>query len=249
MDCSTARTLLELARPWAGEPDAAETAVLREHLAGCPACAALAQRTGGVDEQLGKAVRDVAVPPELRGRLLARLAGERRLLLRRRVGRLATAAAVLLAALGTVWFVRHSLRPVPDAVAIVQDDNARATNSPERVEDWFREHGIAMVAPTRFNDAQLNYALLDSYGLGDFQGCRVPQLLFFQPAGGAALARVYVLSGSAFNLDDPAAATSAAGSGHRVEVFRHPDRPDVAYVVIYTGESLSPFFIRPQPGA
>ena len=76
----------------------------------------------------------------------------------------------------------------------------------------------------------------------------MPELVFFQPGPRAALARVYVLSARSFNLDPPLP-TRAAGSSHRVEVFLHPENPRVAYVVLYTGESLNPFFKDQRHGA
>jgi len=241
--------LLTLARPWAPELDAIEAQALRDHLAGCPACAAEAAREERVERQLGQAVRDVPIPEGLHGRLLHRLADDRAARLRRRMVRVAAVAAALLVAVAVGWYVRWSMRPSVDANEIALLFERRAYNAPVKVEEWFlNQRGVVMVAPTQVNDSPLNYALLDSYEMAEFQGVLVPQLVFFQPGPGAALARIYVLSDRSFNPDETLPA-SAVGSSHRVEVFGHPDNPHLVYVIVYTGESLQPFFITHPRGA
>jgi len=240
--------LLAFARPWSPELDADEAGALRDHLAGCPACAAQAERAQRADDQLGRAVRAVPMPEGLHGRLLDHLAAERAVRRRRRVLRVAAVAAALLLALTVGWYVRLSMRPVVDADEIAREFDRRAYNAPEKVQEWFLEQcGVAMVAPTQVNDAPLNYDLLVWYEMVEFQRVPVPQLVFFHQGTGA-LARLYVLSDRSFNLDETLR-TQAAGSNHRVEVFRQPDNPHVVYVIVYTGESLTPFIIRQQRGA
>ena len=76
MDCKTARLLLEYARPNSHELDETEARALEEHLAGCTDCD---QQTGAerrADEVIGRAMRAVDVPDQLRSRVLARLAEE-----------------------------------------------------------------------------------------------------------------------------------------------------------------------------
>ena len=76
MDCKTARTLFDYARPRCCELDPVEARALEEHLSRCPECDTLAHAERLIDDHLGKAVRQVDVPPGLRGRLLARLQTE-----------------------------------------------------------------------------------------------------------------------------------------------------------------------------
>jgi hypothetical protein len=241
--------LLDISHPGASELDAADAAALREHLEGCTVCATQAEHARRVDDHLGRAIREVAVPAGLRGRLLDRLAAKRAVRFRRRGLQVAACAAAVWLLASAFYYVRYLYRPVLDAEQIVVEIDARAFNSPEKVEEWFRnERGIVMMAPVQLNAAQLDYSLLDGFGMAEFQGVQVPLLVFFRPGSRGALARIYVLTDTAVNLDDQARPTRAAGSSHRVEVFRHPEDPRWIYVAIYTGESLNPFFIDHRPG-
>jgi hypothetical protein len=248
MNCDTARLLGELSGPAVTELDPAEAAALREHLAGCPDCTEWGQRARRLDEHLGRAMRDVPLPAGLQDRLHNRLRAARSAQRRRVVVRAAAVAAAVLLALGLGWYWRLSLRPLVNADQVAVELGEMAGNRPDRVEDWFRARGVSMIAPAQFNEAPLNYALLESYGMAEFQGVQVPQLVFFYPGPAPALARIYVLTDRDFNLDQ-LVATRAAGSTHRVEVFRLPDNPHVAFVVVYTGDSLTPFFSKARPAA
>jgi hypothetical protein len=248
MDCASAQALLAFDRPWASELDAAEADALRAHLAACPTCGAHAERERLTDERLTQAMRDVPVPEGLQNRLKAGLAAERRLTFRRRCWQVSAAAAAIVLALGIGWYVRWSLRPGVDADEIVRWFDDRPYNSPERVQEWFRDrYGVTMTAPGQFNNAALNYNLLAWYDLAQFQGREVPTLFFVAP--GPASAQIFVLSDDAFNLADTGLAVRAAGSFHGVEVVRPAGNPHVIYVILYTGGSLTPFFNAMPPPA
>src|SRR5262245_18752627 len=99
MDCKTARLLLHFDRP--GTPDlaGADADDLRRHLAECPECRPAADAERRADVKIGRAVRDVPVPEDLRARLVSRLKKDRSAWYRRRVvWPVGVAAAVLLAA-------------------------------------------------------------------------------------------------------------------------------------------------------
>src|SRR5712671_2771679 len=109
MDCRTARLLLDFARPGSIELEASELTDLDGHLGGCSECDTFAHAERLVDSRLGPAMRAIAVPPVLRGRLLARLDVERFTWYRRRVvPAVLTAAALLLA----VWGLSSRLFPL-----------------------------------------------------------------------------------------------------------------------------------------
>jgi hypothetical protein len=243
MECRTARLLLELARPLPTELEAGEAEALWKHLATCADCGALARSDRAADDRLGQAMRAVPVPAGLRGRLLARLEAERGAWYRRRLvrgaGALAAAAGVVFAVgLALGWWDRRL--PAVDVEALAYHAAQEANEaSPEQVERWFRQQfGVHTVAPVQFN-----YALLASYGLADFQGRRVPQLLFHE-AG--SYARVYILAEHQFNLHDfPSGTRFGSGGRFKVEVVPRPERR-VAYVIVYTGESLEPFRSKDQ---
>jgi hypothetical protein len=231
MDCKTARQFLEFARPPSAELDAVEAAALGEHLAGCPVCRSLAQAERRVDDVLGRAMRDVAVPGGLRERLTSRLRRRRRAQYAWRVG-LSAAAAVLVAA--TVWLGlnRPAPRPVPelDFYAL----NWQVGKPPGDVEDWYRTtHHLPVSVPR-----ELDYNFLVFFGFSDFQGQQVPVLLFIR---GADFARVYVLADRQFNL---AGLDEAKPVGYPVELLRDSADPHVRYLVVYTGDDLQQFLAK-----
>src|SRR5262249_8220030 len=152
------------------------------------------------DEHLGRAMRAVPVPAGLRQRLLTGLAAARPAWHRRWLVRgVAAAAAVLLLAGAGDWVLSRSPSAVDAHESRRPGEHQGGTK--EEVTKGSEEHfGAEVVLP-----ADLNYALLDSYGLKVFQGRQVPHLLLFAPADGrqeAALAQVYVLSAGQFDLDE-----------------------------------------------
>lgn len=232
MDCDTARLLAQLSRPGATELDPREAAEFTAHLSECPGCRAFAAASARADEQASQAVRAVALPEGLRERIVQRLSARARR--RRRVW--ATVAAVAAAAvLMAVVYARsgpEQQRPGVDMAAAYRDLVQQVGSRPEAVTDWFdATHHVEVRCPTGFD-----YRLLVFYDLSEFQGQRVPLLLF---ARGDATARVYVLSARDFDLDDVAPAP-----GQSVRLLRHPTDTGVAYLVAYTGESLGWFLSR-----
>ncbi len=230
MDCKTARLLLEFARPSAPELDPADAEGLHEHLTDCPDCGPLYQVERKVDDYLARAVRAVPLPEGLEARLGDRLRRERRAWYRRRLWVPSVAAAAAAVILAVVLGIgRHRSLPGVDLEALIHDLNNRAGASPAQVEEWFQNaYHVQTVAPVQFD-----YNFLTFYDLADFQGQRVPVLMFQH---GRATARVYILSAKQFDLD-----AIRPAPGYPAEVIRS-DNPQFAYVVIYTGERLDWFF-------
>lgn len=73
MDCQAARLLLWFQRPQAKELTADDEAALARHCLDCPSCARFARLFGQEDRLLGRALRDVPVPPTLKASVLTRL--------------------------------------------------------------------------------------------------------------------------------------------------------------------------------
>lgn len=240
MDCKTARMLLEFTRPSAPELEADDAEALEAHLGVCADCDALARAERRLDAHLGAAMRRVEVPAGLRSRLLDRLAADRNALHRRWAGHgvraLAAAAALLLAAAGVAQW-RHAHRPEPDAASIWEGANERqaAPWDKKELEAAFRRDlGVETVLP------DLDYRLLCSYGLGPFEGEKVPQLVFVRKEGPHALtANVYVLSERQFNLDrqPPAAVQADPGYTYKVELDVRDGRR-YADVIVYDGDAV-----------
>ena len=241
MDCRTARLLLHFARPLTTELEASEVQALETHLADCPECRPLARAESRADDRIGEAMRAVPVPEGLRARLLAGLGAGRKAWYRRRSlqvgGGLAAAAAVRLA----LWLgFNPPFRPLKLDVDRVGGELFTQTfnPTPDNVANWFRAKDVAVAPPGGFN-----YALLAYYDLVDLQGERVPFLLFTHNKDQA---RVYVLSEKQFDLKDAMSIPPGTGSGFRFVVRPNPADPRVAYLVVYTGESLEPFLDEEQ---
>jgi hypothetical protein len=243
MDCKNARLLLDFARPQGTELDTCEAEALESHLADCPECGCAAQNERRLDDHIGRAMRAVPVPEDLRGRLLRRLAVERdawyRRWLLRGAGAVAAAAAIVL----LVWswlLVKGSFPPTFDPSEVSVD---RSSVSPRAVEDWFRTtHGIKTVAPS---DGLFRYTKLTYYGMEELQGKRVPMLLFTANDGHnlPARAQVYIVTDKQFDgLEELVNQPRKITGGYTVEVLRNQDRPDVYYVMVYTDGSREVFF-------
>jgi len=217
MDCNHARLLLIFSRKQS-ELEAADAESLRGHLDNCSSCAGLAGAERRLDEAVGKAMHDVPLPAGLEMRLLDRLAHDRVRLRWRRVLTAGSLAAGLLLAVGLSWIFYFGARTTPDFDELVAEKFAGA--SPETVEKWFHDQGLAMEAPR-----QLNFGLLISYDISRFMNRRVPRLVFLHHGEReSSVAEVYVLSGDQFNLDrSPEQPVS-------VEVIR--DNPNFHYVAI-----------------
>jgi hypothetical protein len=244
MDCRTARLLLDYHRPRAAELPAEDAAELERHLASCPDCDGLCRAGQRMDDHVGRALRAVPVPDKLRDRLLGRLKTERRRVLRRKLlwsgGVAATAAAAVVAALFVVWQLTPHKPPQLDFQTVLAEQFTNYDSpSAEKVEQWFQEkRHVTMVAPTQFQ-----YIYLAERDLGDFQGKRVPKLVFVRdtPAG-VTRAHVYVLTRDQFDFDSLLALDERVSFGLRIKVLKS-DSPDVKYLVIYEGENLKPLFI------
>jgi hypothetical protein len=236
MDCNHARLLLKFVRPDGTELEASEAEALQDHLSQCADCGALAGDERRLDEAFAQAMRQVPVPGGLRERILSRLTARRQKMLKRW---LAAAAALLLLVGGlagwTLWQPRPYVNVDEPAPYLI------AARSPATVEEAFEKMGVVMTAPTQFD-----YALLESFELADFQGRKVPKLLFVAPKDQlvAHVAHVYVLSERQFNTEDTPASTGYRDR-HQIRVF---PGPGFVYLVIYTGGSLDPFLIPEEQG-
>jgi hypothetical protein len=236
MDCKTARLLLDFVRPQAGEMDAAELAAFEQHLAACPECDALTRAERGVDHAFAKAMRAVEVPAGLQNRLMTRLERERGDAYLRWFGKaspvVAAAAAVLVLAWAFIaWRQAHLPAVDMDRACDEAHQKEAAPPTADFLADHFRQLGFEGSFPQN-----LNYSKLTYYGMGEFQGRQVPQLIFLEPGG--AHAEVRVLSGKQFNLATlPQNYQSPEGYPFKLEVWN--DQSGSAEVVNYTGNSAN----------
>jgi hypothetical protein len=244
MDCRTARLLLEFTHPGGSElaGDPAEAAALETHLHICPDCDAVARTDRRVDAHIGQAMRAVPLPVGLRQRVKDRLARHRAVAWRRWAFRaIGSAAALILVAVS--WWVWAVVSVPALSVAEIQEDafgrsQASGLDS-EKVSAWFREkYHVTTEMPRQIGEGRLNYGLLVYFDLGYLQGKQVPMLIFQK---GGNTARVYLVTDSQFRFKDIPNGVPLPGSGYTLMVWQHPSNSNLAYVVLYSGDSLQPF--------
>jgi hypothetical protein len=236
MDCQTARLLFGFS-PTSRELAGTEGDALENHLAACAECGQLAQSERRFHAHMSQAMSQVAVPEGLQLRILARLKVERGDAIRRWVGR-GTRAALAAAALILVSWFAYTFWQKPPATLdldLIHNNMVVDLNSPskERVEQWFAQtHHVAIQAPPQFD-----YAWLTHFDLAEFEGKRVPMLLFVRDQ---VAARVYIITAKDFNFANlPDSSNKISSSGITVEV-RHAPGTEYAYVIVYKGDSLDP---------
>jgi hypothetical protein len=243
MDCKTARFLLDYARPNSHELDETETRALEEHLAGCTDCDQLAGAERRADEVIGRAMRAVEVPDQLRARILSRLTEEQGQRRRRWPvyslrGALAAAALLLLAVGVWRWSMIHP--PFPAERLLTQaNDWVIAPPDRKQVQDLFKAQGVEMTAP-----ADLNYNYVRFLFLANVEGRPTPTLLFNHmdknsASGLSQHALVYIVSDTQFDTD-ALPANSQASNGYEYKCFIHrPESDHFGYIAYYTGDNLN----------
>jgi hypothetical protein len=252
MDCKTARLLLDFHRPRAGELTPDEAAALEGHLASCAECDAAGRAQRRLEDHLGRAMRDVPLPPRLRQQVLARVRRQHHAARVRQfvwAARGLAAAAALLLAVALGWHFIGA-RPRLDVHGLYEADLLKHhSTSPENVQIWLQEHRHVNFTPP----AAFDYSYLADYDAVEWQGKRVPKLVFFR-SDPYARARVYVVSSDRFDLAD---LPSVGGpyefddSGERLQVWEPKDTPPgrstIRYLIFYSGESLEPLLDKNQP--
>jgi hypothetical protein len=197
MDCKHARLLLTFTRDRA-HLDAGDAQGLQSHLGQCRDCDTLFAAESRFDEVVGQAMRAVAIPPELKERLLTKLTPPRRPWTIRRLVP-AAIAACLLVALGLSWHLFLARQPVRLEVDTEEMVVSAFTSPPrcDKVEEWFKERKVSMVFPPMFDDRRL-----ESISVGVHQGKRVAKLFFIHTVEGrVSTAHVLCLDARDFTVD------------------------------------------------
>ncbi len=230
MQCQEVRSQLPMLQPaGADQLDADAQAALRFHLEKCPACTAWMERESRLDHHLGRAVRDVAVPAGLQQRILGKLALQPRRAPRALLA--AAACALVVFGLAGTWFLWPNPRlSFDDISSLVARGEQHAT--PESVEAWFREQRLTMAAPREYD-----YTYLQSLEVVEFQGRRVPKLIFYRErASRATMAEVLVLSSAQFRLDALQAIDRLAVRSKVVSLRQDVDSPEYFFLRISQGD-------------
>jgi Protein of unknown function (DUF3379) len=243
MDCMTARILAELPgnrAPNASELPVEDAADLGQHLQSCSECRCFIELERKLDAPIARAMQAVPVPPGLKSRILDQLATQRGALHRRRFFYAAAAAACVVAAVGLLtWKPQNQVRFDINQFVINAD---RYVEDPKpEVDAWLTAQGIQYQPPIAFDPR-----FLASHGMQTVQGKQVP-MLYYRNAERNVFAKVYVLRGDDFDLTGlPKTYSGSSGYGH-VEILPDPAQPTkLAYVIVFTGDSLDPFKLPPS---
>jgi hypothetical protein len=228
MDCRDAQFYLRLRRHAADELGPDVNAPLRDHLAGCPACARESRALESFDRALASAMLRVPVPVGLRGRLIADVASKQGALLRQRAykaGGLVAAALVLVGIGVGVW---TGARPALDVSALVERNGEQFADAEGSTQKWLTAQKLPEQLPLPFD-----YDLLTYRGHEQVQGREVP-VLVFRSRHGSGFAKVYIFGPNArFDLKSVAEAND---SNARAEApfVKQDARGTFTYVCVHT---------------
>jgi hypothetical protein len=231
MDCKTARLLLAVAPRNRNELDEGEADALEVHLSECVECTALARRERVIEEKIGSAMRNLPVPPLLSERIVRKLRRRRQKVLRRWLLASAATAAILIGIPIGAWAWTRAHLSVVDPNEDIENMADLRGAPPEVVQNYIVEKfGIKVPMPSG-----LNYAWFDFCALEEFHGQPTPCLYFVR---GSNLARVRVLRAKSFNLAASLEKPPAGSRGINAVIRPSDEDPQVAYEIIFTGDSL-----------
>ena len=231
MDCNLSQLLLTLGRADRGADD---QAALDRHVAGCAACAALANQMSGFDAALASAMIAVPVPATLHDNLLMTAYARRGALWRRSAYRSAALAAGLLLAVGLVLGGVWRYRPAVDSAELVSATEQDWESRDSAVRDWLTKQDLPAAFPFEVDFDFRYYAF---HGKGELGGRDVPVVVF---QSGGEQARLFIVREGQLNTTD---LRGFEGSVWKSYVVRHPTVKGITYVVLYTN-GLEPFLRR-----
>ena len=240
MNCNLARMLLAFPKADLATDDRAG---LDAHVAGCPHCARIAASEAALHRAFATAMQSVPVPADLHAKLLRDGFAVRGARHRRALYRYSALAAAVLLALGVGFGGYLHTRPEIDTgaelVRFEQDWEGRSGP----VREWLVKQDLPESLPLDFD--YRNYV---AHGWGELADRKVPMVVFhgqFTNAFGVVethTARVYIADAATFkNIDKLGDAQSSLA---RVTVKYDPARPKLAYIIVYTSETLDPFLKR-----
>jgi hypothetical protein len=241
MDCKTARILMDFAHAPKAELEGDERNAFEAHVLECADCASLAYVERKLDEHLGRAMRALSVPPDLRDRLQARLKKARGALHRRQSIGLAAAAALLVVTTLGAWYWLNYNRPTVSAEERARELEQFAGMTVEQLEAWcYHNFGAKTVLPRN-----VNYAYLSDCYQAKLQGRLVPRLRFVREQ---SVADMIVLSASQFDLEALKSPLRAGSGPLTVVPHSDPNIRDTAYLIEFTGPSIN-WLLKEPPDA
>lgn len=226
MDCQHVQQLMAFVDRKCEGLEEAERVLVCQHLESCPACAELAQTERHADDTLGAILRDVAVPTDLKQKVMNRLAAERG-------GApwksgLAAAAVILIAVLGGLgWYYRA--HPVVKPADMERIAMRGSMNSVEVEHYLAAEKGLVVKVPKELFDFRYfqNVDVVD-----EFNGQRVAKLTFARlDDGHITTASVLILSPEQFRMKELKDGLTIPGT---TSIRIHHEQ-DFVHVIFYTG--------------
>jgi hypothetical protein len=237
MDCNTARMLATFFGRQGSELAPEDAAALATHLAGCPGCTAAVQAERAFDDRVARAMLAVPVPNGLKAKLLDGITAQKAAGYRNKAwGVIGTAMAACLLVGGVIAY-RISSAPDLIATELISAQGDQYQNPEGYIEEFLSAEGYRFNPQRRFD-----LRLFDDVAMGKLRNRDVP-VLYFKNLQKNAFARVYIVKDSVLNWKAlPRDGSSIPGTfGLQLAVVPDAVRGDVAYVVIYTGESLELF--------
>jgi Putative zinc-finger len=237
VDCNTARLLATFFGRPGSELAPEDAAALDAHLAGCPKCAGLVHFERAFDDRIARAMKAVAIPAGLKGRLLDGVAAQRGAWYREKAYAVVGLAACVLLTIGGVVAWQVSTAPVLTQEKLVAQADEEVQNPSKVVADVLGRQGIEFAPERPFDLNGLQVA-----GMGRLLGRDVP-VLYFVNGPKNARAKVYVVRKADFDWTKLPQDGSSVPSvyGYQVAVIRDARRSDVGYVVVFTGAGLELF--------
>ena len=237
MDDHTAQLLMELLTLGNQELDPEQAAAVERQLRALPDLEMLSQHDREFDALIRPAMRDVPIPTGLMDRIHTKLASQRGGVQRRRALRWSGGAFALVIGVVAVWGLRWEARPVLDAEEFASFYDERMRDPFAHIQPWLADHHVRFDPSLTFDPS-----LLTAFEMVEFQGERVPMLVFTNFRENVT-ARVYIVRNRQFHLK--AITEEARQSFCSVQILSDREEPDrVGYVVLYTGGSITPFLLR-----
>lgn len=209
-----------------------DRAELEASLANWPELAQQLKLEQEFESRIAKTMLDVAVPTDLKHKIEASLSASNGAGFRRKTYWAMGMAASLLLVVGAVSAYRILYAPTLNLNELIAQADGEAENPRGLVENYLG-HTFAPEMPINLN-------LLATVGSGRIQNRDVP-MLYLRNASKNVYAKVYVITSDKFRIAEAVPVTQNSFYGHKVEKLRDQNRKDVIYLVVFTGDSLTPF--------
>ncbi|MEZ6141730.1 MAG: hypothetical protein R3B84_14255 [Zavarzinella sp.] len=237
IDCTTARMFITFFGSDSSELSEQDRTSLQAHVQQCAGCHQALINEQRFDLAVGKAMHAVAVPSHLAGSLSEAISHQHVGRWRTKAWWSGSIAAAIILTVGGWYAFQISTAPNLDAQRILAEADGNVY-SPEKV---IADHGIRFHPEMPFD---LN--MLRSVGESKFQGAQVPMLYFVNPNHNA-WAKVFVVRNTDFNWKELQQNIDRDGSagisefGFQLRVVADRSKSDIAYIVVFTGDSLRLF--------